>query len=217
MAKNSDSGRAETAVGDKACKVVRIRLDQIVSVAAPDELAWTNHLGFAGEQLPAVRAEALPILQLLSPMVICLQETPGSDSDTYRLVAGRRTYQLHAEQLSGSASITAIELATAVSDADAAEMAHIDTLLLRTLWVPDERARDIVAAALQEPEVSGALGRFVRIGGREEVARLLGMSRATLHRRSQDGRAGLAAIRKPPARGSAPLAILDDPSDPMGD
>lgn len=196
---------------DRGIRFISIRLDQIVVTQITEELAWTDHCGFLPALAPTVRAAALPLLQILSPMVVtCLPKTSG-ETRTYRLCAGRRTYQLHAEQFPGKTPIHVIVVThpeALFSDADV-----FDALVQRLILAPDENAKGLMATQLSKNEaLRSRVNTFLRVQNQSDICDLLGFSRQTLHRTAGKMAKVLDELKDHGSGKTARLAILDEDS-----
>jgi hypothetical protein len=206
--KNAKAAAPARSSADQGLKFISIPLDQIVATQIGDELAWTDHCGFQPALAPTVRPTALTVLQILSPMVVtCLAKTP-EEKRTYRLCAGRRTYQLHAEQLSGKTPVKVIVVTqpeTLLPDA-----AVFDALVQRLILAPDETAKGLIATKLSKDEaLRSRVNTFLRVQNQSDICDLLGFSRQTLHRTAGRMAKVLDELKDQGSGKTARIGVLD--------
>lgn len=175
------------AVG-KAPYFIRLSIDQIV-IPRSSFGGWTNDSGFYPMSVPAVTKEALPILQFIHPIIVVpdknKKQSDLSDKESYKLLSGRRTLQLLTEQLSRKSRIWAIRIDIEEGKWKSWEaMDRLSTLLLQR---PDDATKALLAHKLHHDEGFASVARnFLDIATTQKIADLLGMSRASFNRASNE-------------------------------
>lgn len=175
------------AVG-KTPHFIRLSIDQI-DIPRSAFGGWTNDNGFYPMSVPAVTKETLPILQFIQPIVVAPEKKKKqsnlSGKERYTLFSGRRTLQLLTEQLSRKTKIWVIRIDNDLCDAKAWEaMDRLSTMLLQR---PDEATKALLAHKLyRDEEFSSAAQNFLDIATTQKIADLLGMSRASFNRASNE-------------------------------
>lgn len=173
-----------------APRFITARLGQIDLPEVHKELVWATQCGYRSSLVPTVTPSGLKLLQHTNPMVVTRtrNETRSGSAEKkepesrrmFVLLAGRRTYQLHREQLSETARVQVLQISDPSLPGDP-EL--YDLLVQRLLFAPDDLAIDLIASQLHKhPTLRARASTYFPVSSVADVSALLGMSRQTLHR-----------------------------------
>ncbi|OIR16824.1 hypothetical protein GALL_26440 [mine drainage metagenome] len=136
--------------------------------------------------VPSVKEASLNLIQFFQPIVVSptYGEVVSESKKTkplYNLVGGRRTLQLIAEQCSRDARICAVLLED--NSFDKKTMEALDVLNSILLRRPNDASMALLAfGLLEDAEFREAVSTILDANRVEDVATLLGKSKATVHR-----------------------------------
>lgn len=201
----------QTTPGGDLPRFVSIRLEQIAKPDVPKDLIWTSQCGHQIGLSPTVSKSVLALLQITNPMIVVRTRKGSLTKEVLNLVAGRTTYALHREQLSGSAKVKALLIkdATALVDPEI-----YDVLVQRLLFWPSNTGLALVAAQLlKDRTLRERASAYFSIKAVNDVAMLLGMPRPTLYRTADRAKALIEEISAEPVTGKAGINILNDASE----
>ncbi len=180
-------------------KPTKVAIGDIEVAEMPERLGFVAQLRAATRQVPALKSDALVILEYVRPLIL-LDRSAGTPQ--YRLIAGKSTLQVLAEQYPLSRKVFALVLER-VSHDDTNRFEAFDCLIEPIISQVAAEDLGVLAAGLLEFKyVRGLASDFIDVASDSKIADAFGISRVTLHRRSKAARerlkqANLAAHAMP--------------------
>ncbi len=164
---------------------------------------WIDNSNFFPMSVPAVKKDTLPLLQLLQPILVADTgqqiniQSKKQKVPLYQLLGGRRTLQLIGEQIPRQPKIQATLLSKEYLD-NKQSFEALDFLCSVLLRRPDEATKALLASALlDDTKFSKEASRFLDASNAQKIAKILGVSHATLHRITKEPRQKLVKLLQP--------------------
>ncbi len=203
-----DSGTSH----NKSPQFIKLAIEQILVPHSNYE--WMDEGNFYPMAVPAVKKQALDLLQLLQPILVVpsgkqITKSSKRGIPTYKLLAGRRTLQLISEQMPRQTKILVVCMEDKHIDTKSLEvMDFLCSILLRR---PDDETKTLLATALlADVEFSKAASNSLDVSTTQKISSMLGISRATLHRITTNPRRIMATRTNSPADIKTTLGIIGD-------
>lgn len=190
---------------------LRLSVEQIR--VARSTFRWIDYGNYFPMSMPAVKGDALPLLQLLQPILVVDTDKKISidpkkkDVPLYELVGGRRTLQLICEQKPRQTKIHATLLSKEYIDYKQS-LEALDFLCSVLLRRPDEATKALLASALlEDTEFFNEASRFLDVSREKKIADMLGVSLATFHRITKEPRQKLVNLLNKSAKTQTTLGF----------
>lgn len=196
-------------------RLIRVRLRQIATNFGDERYAWQTNLRYVTKMVPSLNEAAIPLIELLQPMLLCEADTGVGDAfgeKRYQLLAGVRTYQLVLQHRPRDWKSLCLLLPNQPTDDEVERYRAFDALVTKITQRPDGSDLALMGAALLEDlTLRERVGRYIDVSTDGSIANALGMSRATLHRLATPLRK--AATEAPPDASRPKVALEIDPME----
>jgi len=168
-------------------RMLHIPINQIVVDLKAPASKLQSELHYLSHGCPTVRESALPYLQLLQPIVAVktAESSSSKAADSYRLIAGFRTYQLCCEHYPRNKKCR-VHCIEGVDEPQLEDFQILDAIGIKVLQHPESVDLGWIAHTLKmNKSLRQNVDELLPVGSDEQLAHFLGMGRSTLNERVQ--------------------------------